>query len=172
MTCPLGDEGWINTGVQPRRDGRVPERVGPIRERRGRLRGCERDDASTFPFAADPCTAAGYQRRCVGLWTPGQRRLARRVHRLGFNLLTGDYEFASLIIVHDETWWDEYAATSRRLGVRRPAPLPTLDHSAATALILDPAWSDEGLFALLQGLRRLTEIGGDRTGLPAVDWET
>jgi hypothetical protein len=47
-----------------------------------------------------------------------------------------------------------------------------LDRDAVTALILDPAWSNEGLFALLQGLRRLAEIGGDRTDLPAIEWET
>jgi uncharacterized protein YihD (DUF1040 family) len=36
--------------------------------------------------------------------------------------------------------------------------------------VLDPAWRNEGLFALLQGLRRLAEICGDRTDLPDIDW--
>jgi hypothetical protein len=91
----------------------------------------------------------------------------------GFNLLTGNYEFASLIVVHDDRWWTAYGghieANWESTGLRRYS---TLDRDALTALVLDPAWSNEGLFALLQGLRRLAEIGGDRTDLPDLDWET
>ena len=90
----------------------------------------------------------------------------------GFNLLTGNYEFASLIVVHDDTWWTTYGghieANWESTGLHRYS---TLDRDALTALVLDPAWSNEGLFALLQGLRRLDEIGGDRTDLPDIDWE-
>lgn len=91
----------------------------------------------------------------------------------GFNLLTGNYEFASLIAITDPSWWTAYGghieANWESAGLRRYS---TLDRAAVTALILDPAWSNEGLFALLQGLRRLAEIGGDRTDLPAIDWGT
>jgi hypothetical protein len=66
--------------------------------------------------------------------------------------------------VHDESWWTTYAghieANWESAGLRRYS---TLDRDAITALVLDPAWSNEGLFALLQGLRRLAEISGDRT---------
>ena len=89
----------------------------------------------------------------------------------GFNLLTGNYEFASLIVIHDDTWWDVYGghieANWESSGLRRYS---TLDRDSITALVLDPAWSNEGLFALLQGLRRLAEIGGDRTDVPDIDW--
>jgi hypothetical protein len=91
----------------------------------------------------------------------------------GFNLLTGNFEVASLLVVHDETWWTSYAgdieANWESAGLRRYS---TLDRDAITALVLDPAWSNEGLFALLQGLRRLGELGGDRTDLPDIDWGT
>ena len=91
----------------------------------------------------------------------------------GFNLLTGNYEFASLVVIADPSWWTAYGghieANWESAGLRRYS---TLDRAALTALVLDPAWSDEGLFALLQGLRRLSQIGGDRTDLPAIDWET
>jgi hypothetical protein len=91
----------------------------------------------------------------------------------GFNLLTGNYEFASLIVVHDDSWWTAYGghieANWESTGLRRYS---TLDRDALTALVLDPAWSNEGLFALLQGLRRLADIDGDRTDLPAIDWGT
>lgn len=89
----------------------------------------------------------------------------------GFNLLTGNYEVASLIVVHDDSWWTTYGghieANWESVGLRRYS---TLDRDALTTLVLDPAWSNEGLFALLQGLRRLAEIGGDRTDLPDIDW--
>ncbi len=91
----------------------------------------------------------------------------------GYNLLTGNYEFATLIAVHDETWWAEYGghieANWESASLRRYS---TRDRDAITALAFDPAWSNEGLFALLQGLRRLAEIDSDRTDLPAIDWET
>jgi hypothetical protein len=71
-----------------------------------------------------------------------------------------------------ESWWDEYGghieANWESVGLRRYS---TLDCDTITALILDPAWSNEGLFALLQGLRRLAEIGGERTDLPDIEWE-
>jgi hypothetical protein len=91
----------------------------------------------------------------------------------GYNLLTGNYEFASLIAVHDESWWDEYGghieANWESAGLRRYS---TGDRDAIIGLILDPAWSNEGLFALLQGLRRLAEVGDDRTDLPTIEWDT
>lgn len=91
----------------------------------------------------------------------------------GFNLLTGNYEFASLIVIQDETWWRQYGghieANWESAGLRRYS---TLDRAAITELVLDPAWSNEGLFALLQGVRRLGEIGGDRTDLPEISWES
>ncbi|MGH3772759.1 MAG: hypothetical protein ACRDRW_15430 [Pseudonocardiaceae bacterium] len=47
----------------------------------------------------------------------------------------------------------------------------SLDSSLLTELIGDVAWSNEGLFALPQGLRRLSRIGGHRVNLPTIDWE-
>jgi hypothetical protein len=38
-------------------------------------------------------------------------------------------------------------------------------------MIGDAAWSNEGQFALLQGLRRLAQIGGKRVNLPTIGWE-
>jgi hypothetical protein len=38
-------------------------------------------------------------------------------------------------------------------------------------LISDRAWSNEGLFALMQGLRRLSEVGGSRVDAPTIEWE-
>jgi hypothetical protein len=120
---------------------------------------------------AGPCIAAGCPNRWAGSATLHDNSWRMECTGFGFNLLTGNYEFASLIVVYDESWWDAYGghieANWESTGLRRYS---TLDRDAIIALILDSAWSNEGLFALLQGLRRLAEIGGDRTDLPDIDW--
>ncbi|WP_246368133.1 transcriptional regulator [Kibdelosporangium persicum] len=91
----------------------------------------------------------------------------------GLNLVSGNYEFAGLILIDDEEFWVRYggvieanweASTLRQYS--------TLDSEQITHLIQDVAWSNEGLFALLQGLRRLRELGGSKINLPEIEWET
>ena len=44
------------------------------------------------------------------------------------------------------------------------------DGAGIQALILDPRWSNEGLFAFLEGLRRLRELGNlSRLALPTIE---
>ena len=90
----------------------------------------------------------------------------------GLNLVSGNYEFASLIVIDDEEFWAKYGgqieANWESSSLRRYS---SLDSSLLTTLIADVAWSNEGLFALLQGLRRLAQIGGHRVRLPTIDWQ-
>ncbi len=90
----------------------------------------------------------------------------------GLNLVSGNYEFASLIVIHDETFWTTYggdiAANWESESLRRYS---SLDRDLLEDLIGDRAWSNEGLFALLQGLRRLAQVGGNRVDVPAIEWE-
>lgn len=90
----------------------------------------------------------------------------------GLNLVSGNFEFASLIVIHDEDFWEQYggyiAANWESDGLRQYS---SLDRERVTKLIGDPAWSNEGVFALLQGIRRLKEVGGDRVDLPTIGWE-
>ena len=80
---------------------------------------------SATSAAPTPCTAAGSPRRCAGSWTHLDDGAWRaECTGFGFNLLTGNYEFASLIVVHDEAWWEKFGGQHRgQLGIRRPAPL-------------------------------------------------
>ncbi|SHN05145.1 hypothetical protein [Cryptosporangium aurantiacum] len=91
---------------------------------------------------------------------------------VGFNLVSGNYEIANLIAIHNESWWEQYggdiAANWESGSIRRYS---TLDRDSILTLIHDPAWSNEGLFAALQGIRRLAEIGGNRVDLPSIEWE-
>jgi len=71
----------------------------------------------------------------------------------GYNLVSGNYEIPCLIAIHDDQWWTQFGgdieANWESGSLRRYS---TLDRASLTTLIHDPAWSNEGLFALLQGL--------------------
>lgn len=90
----------------------------------------------------------------------------------GLNLVSGNFEFASLIVIDDEEFWPQYGgqveANWESSTLRRYS---SLDITLLTELIGEVTWSNEGLFALLQGLRRLSQVGGHRVNLPAIDWE-
>lgn len=90
----------------------------------------------------------------------------------GINTASGNYEFACLIVIEDEQWWREFGGAIEgnweTEGLHRYS---SLDRELLTGLVHDPAWSNEGLFAFLQSLRRLSEIGGSRVDLPAIEVE-
>ncbi|MQA12464.1 MAG: transcriptional regulator [Pseudonocardiaceae bacterium] len=99
-------------------------------------------------------------------------RLRMECTGFGLNLVSGNFEFASLIVIDDENFWSRYGgeigANWEAIGLRQYS---SLDRPLLAELIADVAWSNEGLFALLQGLRRLEQIGGDRVNLPAIEWD-
>ncbi|WP_326635300.1 helix-turn-helix domain-containing protein [Streptosporangium sp. NBC_01755] len=119
-------------------------------------------------------------------WEPGGSRLSEPMAWLaehpdhwrtectgfGFNLVSGNFEFASLIVIDNEEWWTRFGghttANWESSGMRRYS---TLDTDLIASLLRDPAWSNEGLFALSEGLRRLSEIGGSRVNLPTIEVE-
>jgi hypothetical protein len=47
----------------------------------------------------------------------------------------------------------------------------SLDSESLSKLACDDTWGNEGVFAFLQGLRRLKQIGGDRVSMPEVEWK-
>lgn len=104
--------------------------------------------------------------------TADSGRLRTECTGFGLNLVSGNYEFASLIVIDDEEFWTRHGglveANWESSSLRQYS---SLDRELLTELIADPAWSNEGLFALLQGLRRLSQIGGTRVDLPTIEWE-
>ncbi len=97
-------------------------------------------------------------------------RLRMECTGFGFNLVSGNYEFASLVVIEDDEFWSRFGgdieANWESADLRRYS---TLDSDLISGLIVDEAWSNEGLFALLQGLGRLGQIGRDRVKIPAVE---
>jgi hypothetical protein len=104
-----------------------------------------------------------YHRECVGF---------------GINMITGNYEFACLMLIDDEAWWEQFAGhIEGNWEIQRIRRYSSLDTAGLQALVSDPLWSNEGLFAFLQGLRRLSRIGSmSRLALPRIDvgtaWRT
>ncbi|WP_218137941.1 hypothetical protein [Streptomyces sp. 2231.1] len=92
---------------------------------------------------------------------------------VGINLVSGNYEFASLIVIDDEEWWVKYGgqvkANWESSGLHRYS---SLDSERLESLALDPRWSNEGLFAFTQGCRRLATIGGRRARMPSIELES
>ena len=99
-------------------------------------------------------------------------RLRMECTAFGLNLVSGNYEFASLIVIDDEDFWARYGgvveANWESSALRRYS---STDDELLADLIADEAWSNEGLFAMTQGLHRLAEIGGPRVCLPPMAWE-
>jgi hypothetical protein len=99
-------------------------------------------------------------------------RLRMECTGFGLNLVSGNFEFPSLIVIEDEEFWLRYGglieANWESSTLRRYS---SLDRALLAELIGDVAWSNEGLFALLQGIRRLGQIGGERVNVPMIEWE-
>ncbi|NYE74236.1 hypothetical protein BKA15_005565 [Microlunatus parietis] len=90
----------------------------------------------------------------------------------GVNLLTGNYEFAALTAIHDEHWWGSFGGdVLANWEANHLQQYSARDTAALLHLIQDDRWSNEGLFALLRGLLRLSEVGGDRTAIPNISEE-
>ncbi|OLF10711.1 hypothetical protein BLA60_14885 [Actinophytocola xinjiangensis] len=102
--------------------------------------------------------------------TASPARLRMECTGFGFNLVSGNYEFACLVVIEDEEFWPQFGgvveANWESAGLR---VYSSLDDHLLAKLAGDESWSNEGLFAFLQGLRRLRDVGGRRVKLPAVE---
>ncbi|SMD26460.1 hypothetical protein SAMN05661093_10043 [Kibdelosporangium aridum] len=94
-------------------------------------------------------------------------RLRMECTGFGLNLVSGNYEFAGLVVIDDEEFWTRFGghveANWEAVGLR---VYSSLDAELVGELVSDESWSNEGLFAFLLGLKRLGELGGDRVRLP------
>lgn len=110
--------------------------------------------------------------------SPPMRRLSKKPGRLwmemtgfGLNLVSGNFECANLVVIDDESFWDQFGAvTQANWETHGLRVYSSLDHELLTTVITDSAWSNEGLFAFLQGLRRLSQLAPERVDIPEIIW--
>jgi hypothetical protein len=156
---------------EPLRDPRADARLGATlqREMEEELFGREEVDSTTHGRVAVPMHPSRLSEPMR--WLLGDpTRLRAECTGFGLNLISGNYEFAGLIVIDDEEFWTRYGgsieANWETSGLRIYS---SMDSHLIEKLVTDDSWSNEGLFAFLQGLRRLREIGGARVGLPAIE---
>ena len=121
--------------------------------------------------AADPMHPARLSAPMRWLLTENPGALRMECTGFGLNLVSGNFEFACLVVVESDEFWHRFGgqieASWESSSLRQYS---SLDGGSLAALARDNAWSNEGLFAFLQGLRRLSQVGGDRVDIPAIDW--
>jgi hypothetical protein len=90
----------------------------------------------------------------------------------GLNLVSGNFEFACLAVIDSDEFWARFGghieANWESSALRQYS---SLDSDSLTGLAAEDGWSNEGLFAFAQGMRRLRQAGGDRVDIPAIEWE-
>jgi hypothetical protein len=88
----------------------------------------------------------------------------------GINMLSGNYEFACLATIDDPYWWDHYGhQVEANWEARRLRCYSSCDTAGLVQLISDPRWSNEGLFAFIEGLRFLAQHKPSKTDLPGIE---
>lgn len=97
---------------------------------------------------------------------------AWRLECTGFavNLVTGTYEFGCLIVIEDPIWWERYGhRVETNWEAARLRSWSSRDTDGLARLTTDPKWSNEGLFAFVEGLRRLAQLDENRVAAPTIE---
>ena len=93
-----------------------------------------------------------------------------RATGFGINMLSGNYEFAAVAIVDDPSWWKQYGhLVEANWEARRLRTYSSRDREGLARLAADRNWSNEGLFAFIEGLRALGALSPSRTSIPQIE---
>lgn len=88
----------------------------------------------------------------------------------GINMLSGNYELGCLAIVDDPSWWEKFGGrVQANWETMRLSCYSSRDREGLTQLISDPRWSNEGLFAFLEGLRALAKRHKSKVEVPEIE---
>jgi hypothetical protein len=95
---------------------------------------------------------------------------------LGFNLLSGNYEVGTMLVIHDPRFWEAFGGQLRpNWEADHLMPVTTrravgAEEVEAADLLERPEvlerWTGEGLFVFVEGLARLKAMYPERTSLP------
>jgi len=130
------------------------------------------DSTLAEQHAADPMHPARLSEPMRWLLIEKPSSLRMECTGFGLNLVSGNFEFACLVVIDSPEFWDRFGghieANWESSTLRHYS---SLDSDSLTALAADDGWSNEGLFAYVQGIRRLGQVGGERVDIPTVEWE-
>ncbi|MFJ8818364.1 helix-turn-helix transcriptional regulator [Amycolatopsis thermoflava] len=74
----------------------------------------------------------------------------------GFNLLSGNYEFACLLTIDNNYFWPQYGGQAEaNWEVKRLQSYPSGHTGSLAHLRINPTWNNEGLFTFAHGMNRL-----------------
>jgi hypothetical protein len=122
--------------------------------------------------AADPMHPARLSEPMRWLLAENPGSLKLECTGFGLNAVSGNFEFACLIVIDSDEFWTRFGghieANWESSTLRQYS---SLDADSLAALATDDGWSNEGLFAYAQGIRRLRQIGGDRADIQDIEWE-
>lgn len=159
---------------QPMTDYRNDAKVAAtlLREMEEELFGREDiDNTATGQQAADPMHPSRLSEPMRWLLTGNPGALRIECTGFGLNLVSGNFELACLLVIESDDFWARYGgqieANWETSALRQYS---SLDTESLAELAAEDTWSNEGLFALTQGLRRLDQVGGGRARIPDIEW--
>lgn len=86
----------------------------------------------------------------------------------GIDLLSGTYAVATVIVIDDERFWEEFGGSCvpnwEATGVQ---VFSSHDESGLASLLSNARWDSQGLFTLVEGLRQLARRFPERVTLPS-----
>jgi hypothetical protein len=155
---------------EPLRDVQADARVGATlyRELEEELFGRVEVD-STMPDSRAAAPMHPNRLSAPMRWLTEGSRFRAECTGFGLNLVSGNYEFACLIVIDGEEFWARFGGDIEANWESSSLRLySTLDARLLANLAADESWSNEGLFAFLQGLRRLAHLDTQRVNAPTI----
>jgi hypothetical protein len=157
---------------QPMTDAHIETRLGATIERELEEELLGREDVEQVAARSRRQAAPGHplNRTDPAVWLHENPRWRLECTGFGINLVTGNYEFACLLAIDDERWWESFG---HRVQANWEACdlhcWSSRDPEGLSQLMAASLWSNEGLFALIEGLRRLDALGSARVDIPSIE---
>ena len=90
----------------------------------------------------------------------------------GFNAMAGNYEFAMLLMVPDESYWNTFrtlmTSKSWEFDDSKGKKAMSLDEDQLQEILALPDWTSEALFQFVEGLLRIKKLEPERVRLPGL----
>jgi hypothetical protein len=119
------------------------------------------DNTINEQHSADPMHSARLSAPMRWLLKENPSALRMECTGFGLNLVSGNFEFACLIVVDSDDFWDRFggqiAAGWESSSLRQYS---SLDSESLTELAQDDGWSNEGLFAFFKVCAALARSAG------------